>query len=66
VRQLTELSNKSTDLHSETNDGILDWKEDKALTIIESDISMSICHGWSIHHRIKLTPITIHHLWIVL
>jgi hypothetical protein len=63
---LGKINDCITDLYLETNDSILKWKEDKILTIIESDTGMGVCHSFSIHQRIKLSPITIHHLWIVL
>jgi hypothetical protein len=63
---LDKINTCITDFCLETNDGVLKWKDDKILTIMESNISMGVCHSLSIHQRVELSPITIHHLWVVL
>jgi hypothetical protein len=63
---LDKINDCITDLHLKTNDGILKWKKDELLTMIESNANIGICHSLSMHQRIKLSPIIIHHLWIVL
>jgi hypothetical protein len=63
---LDKINDYITDLRLKTSDGTLKWDEDKILTIFEDDISMGVCYSLSVHQRVTLSPITIHHLWIVL
>jgi hypothetical protein len=63
---LDKINDCIIDLRLKTSDGTLKWDEDEILTMHEDDISMGVCHSLSVHQRVTLSPVTIHHLWIVL